>query len=94
MFHMLPLGRRVQDKVERLVAGYMEDMLGELSANVLHMRCNAPDLHTFSTPRPTAASRVTLSSISAEALWEKSGRLQNVASEVGLHQPPCCSMRR
>ncbi|KAK3310331.1 uncharacterized protein B0T15DRAFT_518184 [Chaetomium strumarium] len=56
MFHMLPLGRRVQDKVERLVAGHMEDLL--------------------------AASRVTLSSISAETLWEKSGRLQNVASEL------------
>ncbi|KAK4233345.1 hypothetical protein C8A03DRAFT_19572 [Achaetomium macrosporum] len=56
MFHMLPLGRRVQNKVERLVAGHMEDLL--------------------------AASRVTLSSISAESLWEKSGRLQNVASEL------------
>ncbi|KAL2126541.1 hypothetical protein VTI74DRAFT_712 [Chaetomium olivicolor] len=56
MFHMLPLGRRVQDKVEGLVARHMEEML--------------------------AASRVSLSSVSAEALWEKSGRLQNVASEL------------
>ena len=30
------------------------------------------------------ASRVSLSSLSTEALWEKSGRLQNVASEVSL----------
>ncbi|KXX75440.1 Proline--tRNA ligase [Madurella mycetomatis] len=56
IFHMLPLGRRVQDKVEALVARHMEDLL--------------------------AASRVSLSSISAEALWEKSGRLENVASEL------------
>jgi prolyl-tRNA synthetase len=29
MFHMLPLGRRVQDKIEALVAGHMEDLLGK-----------------------------------------------------------------
>ncbi|KAL2269905.1 hypothetical protein VTJ83DRAFT_2089 [Remersonia thermophila] len=56
MFHMLPLGHRVQDKVERLVAKHMDDYLG--------------------------ASRVSLSSISAESLWEKSGRLSDVASEL------------
>ncbi|KAK3906818.1 hypothetical protein C8A05DRAFT_40367 [Staphylotrichum tortipilum] len=56
MFHILPLGRRVQDKIERLVAGHMEELLG--------------------------ASRVSMSSISAEALWERSGRLENVASEL------------
>ncbi|KAJ4295796.1 hypothetical protein N0V88_004498 [Collariella sp. IMI 366227] len=32
MFHMLPLGRRVQDKVEGLVAGHMEEMLAYLLA--------------------------------------------------------------
>lgn len=32
MFHMLPLGNRVQDKVERLVASRMEELLGESSA--------------------------------------------------------------
>ncbi|KAL2015941.1 hypothetical protein VTK56DRAFT_4513 [Thermocarpiscus australiensis] len=56
IFHMLPLGQRVQDKVERLIALHMEELLG--------------------------ASRVSLSSISAQALWEKSGRLQKVASEL------------
>ncbi|KAL1838652.1 hypothetical protein VTJ49DRAFT_2431 [Mycothermus thermophilus] len=56
MFHLLPLGHRVQHKVERLVARHMDDLLG--------------------------ASRVSLSSISAEALWEKSGRLSDVASEL------------
>jgi Prolyl-tRNA synthetase len=29
IFHMLPLGRRVQDKVESLVARFMEDHLGK-----------------------------------------------------------------
>jgi prolyl-tRNA synthetase len=29
MFHMLPLGRRVQDKVEGLVASHIEELLGE-----------------------------------------------------------------
>jgi prolyl-tRNA synthetase len=29
MFHMLPLGRRVQDKIEGLVANRMEEDLGE-----------------------------------------------------------------
>lgn len=38
---------------------------------------------------PTAASRVSLSSISAEALWERSGRLDKVASEVRVYLP-CC----
>ncbi|KAK3984285.1 hypothetical protein QBC44DRAFT_18278 [Cladorrhinum sp. PSN332] len=56
IFHMLPLGRRVQNKIEGLVASHMENMLG--------------------------ASRVSLSSISAQSLWEKSGRLENIASEL------------
>ncbi|KAK0703844.1 hypothetical protein B0T26DRAFT_657110 [Lasiosphaeria miniovina] len=56
IFHLLPLGRRVQDKVEGVVSRHMEESL--------------------------SASRVSLSSISTEALWEKSGRLQNVASEL------------
>ncbi|KAK4182254.1 putative prolyl-tRNA synthetase [Podospora australis] len=56
IFHMLPLGRRVQHKVEGLVARHMEDML--------------------------AASRVSLSSISAQSLWEKSGRLPSIGSEL------------
>ncbi|KAL2158594.1 hypothetical protein VTH06DRAFT_4361 [Thermothelomyces fergusii] len=56
MFHMLPLGCRVQDKIENLISGHMEESL--------------------------AASRVSMSSISAESLWEKSGRLDKVASEL------------
>jgi prolyl-tRNA synthetase len=33
MFHMLPLGRRVQDKVEGLVASHMEERLGKSCRN-------------------------------------------------------------
>ncbi|KAK4197726.1 putative prolyl-tRNA synthetase [Triangularia verruculosa] len=56
IFHMLPLGRRVQSKLEDLVASHMEHML--------------------------AASRVSLSAVSSQSLWEKSGRLENTASEL------------
>ncbi|KAK1825639.1 hypothetical protein QBC39DRAFT_366340 [Podospora conica] len=56
IFQLLPLGLRVQDKIERLVVKHME---GSVSA-----------------------SRVSLSSISSQALWEKSGRLQNISSEL------------
>ncbi|OJD18297.1 proline-tRNA ligase [Emergomyces pasteurianus Ep9510] len=49
VFHMLPLGLRVQEKLERLVDKHM---------------------------RTLGASKLSLSSISSQALWEKSGRLQ------------------
>lgn len=50
IFHMLPLGLRVQEKLERLIDKYM---------------------------RSLNASKVSLSSISSQALWAKSGRLQS-----------------
>ncbi|RDW76451.1 putative proline--tRNA ligase AIM10 [Aspergillus mulundensis] len=50
IFHMLPLGLRVQDKLERLIDRHMQSL---------------------------GASKVSLSSISSEELWEKSGRLQD-----------------
>ncbi|KAH8883957.1 prolyl-tRNA synthetase [Thozetella sp. PMI_491] len=56
IFHLLPLGRRVQDKIEGIIVKHMEDTLG--------------------------ASRVSLSSISSEALWRKSGRFPNISSEL------------
>src|ERR1700761_4640582 len=49
IFQMLPLGLRVQEKLERLI-----------------------DRHMISVK----ASKVSLSSISSQALWEKSGRLK------------------
>ncbi|KAK4180438.1 putative prolyl-tRNA synthetase [Triangularia setosa] len=56
IFHMLPLGRRVQSKLEELVARHMEHLL--------------------------SASRVSLSAVSSQSLWDKSGRLENTASEL------------
>ncbi|KAJ9647864.1 hypothetical protein H2199_001640 [Coniosporium tulheliwenetii] len=50
IFHLLPLGLRVQDKLERLIDKHM---------------------------RRIGASKVSLSSISSEELWQKSGRANN-----------------
>ncbi|KAJ5777314.1 hypothetical protein N7520_000560 [Penicillium odoratum] len=55
VFHMLPLGLRVQDKLERLIDKHM---------------------------RSLGASKVSLSSISSQELWEKSGRLNASSEEV------------
>ncbi|KAL2819006.1 hypothetical protein BDW59DRAFT_151775 [Aspergillus cavernicola] len=49
IFHMLPLGLRVQDKLERLIDRHMQSL---------------------------GASKVSLSSISSQELWEQSGRLK------------------
>ncbi|KAH6619892.1 hypothetical protein B0J18DRAFT_435266 [Chaetomium sp. MPI-SDFR-AT-0129] len=56
MFHLLPLGHRVLQKIERIVARHMEESLG--------------------------ASQVSLSSVSARSLWERSGRFNTVESEL------------
>lgn len=48
IFHMLPMGLRVQDKLERLIDKHMTSL---------------------------GASKVSLSSISSQALWKQSGRL-------------------
>ncbi|KAF2145460.1 uncharacterized protein K452DRAFT_315701 [Aplosporella prunicola CBS 121167] len=50
VFHFLPLGLRVQDKLERIIDKHM---------------------------RSLGASKVSLSSISSEELWSKTGRLEN-----------------
>ncbi|KAK1031829.1 hypothetical protein LTR33_016906, partial [Friedmanniomyces endolithicus] len=49
IFHLLPLGLRVQDKIERLV-----------------------DKHMLAL----GASKVSLSSLTSESLWQRSGRLE------------------
>ncbi|KAF9640052.1 hypothetical protein BFW01_g11858 [Lasiodiplodia theobromae] len=49
LFHMLPLGLRVQEKFEKLIDKHM---------------------------RSVGASKVSLSSISSEELWERTGRLE------------------
>ncbi|KAE8355584.1 hypothetical protein BDV28DRAFT_146035 [Aspergillus coremiiformis] len=57
-FHMLPLGLRVQDKLERLIDKHM---------------------------RSVGASKVSLSSISSQELWEKSGRLGEGSEVFRFH---------
>ncbi|EED24118.1 prolyl-tRNA synthetase [Talaromyces stipitatus ATCC 10500] len=54
IFHMLPLGLRVQNKLEALIDRHMESL---------------------------GASKVSLSSLSSQELWEKTGRLKS-GSEV------------
>ncbi|KAI0593429.1 hypothetical protein F4775DRAFT_578067 [Biscogniauxia sp. FL1348] len=55
IFHMLPLGQRVQEKLEKLVDKYMLQL---------------------------GASKVSLSSISSQALWEKTNRLEGYGPEL------------
>lgn len=52
---MLPLGLRVQDKIEKLIDKHMQSL---------------------------GATKLALSSLSAQSLWEKSGRLTNGVSEL------------
>ncbi|KAM5442370.1 putative proline--tRNA ligase [Microsporum ferrugineum] len=55
VFHLLPLGLRVQEKLERLIDKHM---------------------------RKLNASKLSLSSLSSQSLWKKSGRLHEGDSEV------------
>ncbi|KAK0383301.1 hypothetical protein NLU13_9214 [Sarocladium strictum] len=55
IFHLLPLGQRVQDKLEKLIDKHMKSI---------------------------GASRLSLSTITTEELWQRSGRLETSASEL------------
>ncbi|KAI8958767.1 prolyl-tRNA synthetase [Daldinia sp. FL1419] len=55
IFHMLPLGQRVQEKLERLIDKYMSQL---------------------------GASKVSLSSISSQALWKQTDRLEGYGPEL------------
>ncbi|KAF8469036.1 hypothetical protein BDZ91DRAFT_82889 [Kalaharituber pfeilii] len=55
IFHLLPLGLRVQDKIEKLIDKHM---------------------------RAVGASKLALSTISSEALWKQSGRLEKGGQEL------------
>lgn len=55
IFHLLPLGLRVQDKIEKLIDKHMQRI---------------------------GASKVSLSSLSSQHLWEKSGRLDGRNKEL------------
>lgn len=77
---MLPLGTRVQEKLERLLDEHMQS-IGE--------RHNLPHLDSACTKKAdnfyhsvSGASKVSMSSITSEELWRKSGRLDKVSSEV------------
>lgn len=75
IFHLLPLGNRVQEKLERLIDKHMTGLgmlLLQLKSSVW-LSCIV-----------SGASKVSLSSISSEDLWRKSGRLQGHGSEVSL----------
>ncbi|KAI9804268.1 MAG: hypothetical protein M1833_007075 [Piccolia ochrophora] len=66
LFHFLPLGCRVQEKVQDLVDKHM---------------------------RRLGASKLSLSSISTEALWRKSGRLKDGTTEVRHTSLLCASAK-
>lgn len=70
---MLPFGLRVQKKLEALIDKYMSE-LGETFPLLIidHRLINVS----------IGASKVELSSISSEAAWKRSGRLDSNNSEV------------
>jgi prolyl-tRNA synthetase len=72
---MLPLGLRVQDKIEKLIDKHMQS-LGAFKLSPAKERYRAVMLTSL------GASKLALSSLSAQSLWEKSGRLTNGVSEV------------
>lgn len=78
LFHLLPLGLRVQEKIERLIEHFM-DRVGMCFLD-LYSKPGA----ICSEYTDVGASKVALSSISSEALWQKSGRLKDGDSEVRL----------
>lgn len=72
IFQLLPLGLRVQDKIEKLIDKHMRSVGQYDASNLAHV------IKTLSV----GASRLSLSTISSEELWRKSGRLESVAPEV------------
>ena len=76
LFQFLPLGLRVQDKIERLLEKHMSK-IGLFW--LLRVRTVVQLLSTI-----VGASKLSLSTFSSEELWKKSGRLDSSASEVLL----------
>lgn len=72
---MLPLGLRVQNKLVCLIDRHMRS-LGKLQFHVM----TAQDSHTRQ-----GASEVSLSSISSQELWERSGRLTEGSEVFRFH---------
>lgn len=77
IFHLLPLGLRVQQKIEALLDKHMQS-IGSPKAVCIRLEILLTTLHL------TGASRLSLSTVTSEELWQKSGRLQGISSEVGL----------
>ncbi|KAH8177535.1 tRNA synthetase class II core domain (G, h, p, S and t) domain-containing protein [Sarocladium implicatum] len=71
IFQLLPLGQRVQDKLEGVINKHMQS-IGKLLVAMPH---------SF-TDQQSGASRLSLSTLTTAELWQKSGRLETSASEV------------
>lgn len=72
LFQFLPLGLRIQEKIERLLDKHMKK-IGVL--------CLCPAFVRRLSLGP-GASKISLSTFSSEKLWKKSGRLPSGTSEV------------
>lgn len=72
---MLPLGLRVQDKVQKLINKHM--------ASIGMRRLLYPNLFE-EVLMDKGSSRLDLSSISSQELWAASGRLNAINSEVTI----------
>jgi prolyl-tRNA synthetase len=73
---MLPLGQRIQEKVERLIDKHMQSLGAYFTQGCLE-KC-------LGLTGSEGASKVALSTLSLQEMWKKSGRLHHVASEVSL----------
>ncbi|TPX17401.1 uncharacterized protein E0L32_003044 [Thyridium curvatum] len=74
IYHMLPLGHRVQQKIEDLIDKHMRSV----GMTIRNYKTCSRDLAKISS----GASKLALSTISSEALWQRSGRLQSIGSEL------------
>lgn len=84
LFQFLPLGLRIQEKIERLLDKHMTK-IGIFNLD--------PNFHLITKSEP-GASKISLSTLSSEELWEKSGRLKTGGKEVFLHHIDCSQEHR
>lgn len=68
VFHFLPLGVRILEKLEHLIEKHMQ------SIGMFH---HAIKFGQYQLIQVEGASKVSLSAITSEALWRKSGRLSD-----------------
>lgn len=72
LFQFLPLGLRIQEKIERLLDKHMTRI------GIFKLKSS---FHLITNSEP-GASKISLSTLSSEELWEKSGRLKSGGKEV------------